>query len=815
MWLNEAQFYLDDADGGLGERVAAGLRELLRDPARAPVLVLATLWPQFWDSLTARPAAAADPHAQARVLLAGRDIPVPSAFTEPALQDLQRASAADVRLAAAAAGAQDGQVIQFLAGVPELLARYRNAPPAAAALIRAAMDARRLGMRPALPQAFLETAAPGYLTGAEWDALGEDWLEQALAYTAVPCKGVRGPLTRIRPRPARSRATGPRSGASGELLAGQASSPGMPVYRFADYLDQLGRAHRKGQMPPAEFWISAVDHAHPGDQAALAYAARVRGLYQVAAQLFKNAIAHGDPYAGINLINLLHGLDPADHRPALWVVTYVSLADPRTVAFLLKDLREAGDGEQIAALAARDPAAHVHLDDPIAVSGLLRELREAGAEEQAAALAKRAAALDYHLGAPLPHRAHDDALARLLSALRDASDGQAVARVPLDDLYAVARLLRELRKVGAQEQIAALADRAAAHAPLDDPGAAAHLLGSLRGAGANQQVTTLAKRIATGVSLDDPAAVVRLLNELREAGRPSVLLPGFAHDRPGAVAELLDKLREADAPEQAAALAVRAADHAPVDHPGAVAVLLKDLRKAGEPKQAAALAARAADHVCLDDPYAVSGLLRELREADAQEQFTTLANRAAAHAPLDHPGAVASLLHQLREAGAQEQFTTLANRAAAHAPLDHPGAVASLLHQLREADAPEQAAALVARDPAASVSPDDPGAVAVVLEELREAGAQEQVTTLADRAVACVSLDDSFADRFAVPALLHLLHQLREAGAQKQATALVDRLPGAGMFEFFREQEDRQDRFRFGREADGSPAGPWGWEDLD
>ena len=42
VWLNEAQFYLDPAEGGLGERVAAGLRELLRDPGRAPVLVLAT-----------------------------------------------------------------------------------------------------------------------------------------------------------------------------------------------------------------------------------------------------------------------------------------------------------------------------------------------------------------------------------------------------------------------------------------------------------------------------------------------------------------------------------------------------------------------------------------------------------------------------------------------------------------------------------------------------------------------------------------------------------------------------------------------------
>ena len=35
----------------------------------------------------------------------------------------------------AARSAPDGEVIQFLAGAPELLARYRNAPPAAAALI--------------------------------------------------------------------------------------------------------------------------------------------------------------------------------------------------------------------------------------------------------------------------------------------------------------------------------------------------------------------------------------------------------------------------------------------------------------------------------------------------------------------------------------------------------------------------------------------------------------------------------------------------------------------------------------------------------
>ena len=54
VWLNDAQHYLLTPASQFGERVAAGLRELLRDPARTPMLVLATVWPQFWHALTAR-----------------------------------------------------------------------------------------------------------------------------------------------------------------------------------------------------------------------------------------------------------------------------------------------------------------------------------------------------------------------------------------------------------------------------------------------------------------------------------------------------------------------------------------------------------------------------------------------------------------------------------------------------------------------------------------------------------------------------------------------------------------------------------------
>jgi hypothetical protein len=60
------------------------------------VLVLATLWPQFWDELAARPPEGADPHAQARELVAGGNIHVPAAFTGEQLRELRQA--ADPRL---------------------------------------------------------------------------------------------------------------------------------------------------------------------------------------------------------------------------------------------------------------------------------------------------------------------------------------------------------------------------------------------------------------------------------------------------------------------------------------------------------------------------------------------------------------------------------------------------------------------------------------------------------------------------------------------------------------------------------------------
>ena len=706
IWLNEAQFYLD-ASGGLGERVAAGLRELLRDPAKAPVLVLATLWPRFWDQLTAGSASGPDdPRAQARELLTGRDITVPAAFAEAQLWELH--GAADPRLAQAARAAEGGQVIQFLAGAPELLARYRNAPPAAAALIGAAMDARRLGMGVALPLAFLHAAAPGYLTDTDWDGLGEDWLEQALAYTAVPCKGVRGLLTRIRPRPARPSPIGRDK----QLADGQVSIAGMPLYRLADYLDQHGRRQRNDQLPPADFWAAATDHALPAEQATLGDAAHDRGLYRDAAQLHKNAAAKGNLHAVSYLSNppdLLH----LDTRPIRWAIDHAPLDTPGAVDILLHSLQETGTQDQVTALLARDPA----------------------------------------------------------------------TQIPLDHARDVAQLLDWLRDASAQDQVATLLARnPAAHASLDDPVAVAMLLGSLREAGAQDQVTALLAR--------DPAVHIPL---------------GY----PIPVAMVLDSLREASAQDQVAVLAARAAAHASLPGLMHVTALLNRLLEPDTQDQVAVLAARAAAHVPLDHPGGVAWLLDRLLEAGAQDQMATLLARdPAAHVPLDDPDAVAWLLDSLREAGAHDQVTALLARDhAAHVPFEYPEAVTRVLQSLLEADTQDQVAAL-AHDLSAYVDLDHPGNVAWLLDTLRQAGAQDQVTVLARDLVPQVLLDHS-------PYVDILLASLREAGAQDQVTALVGRLPAAGMFELFRQQEGYQDRFRFGREADGTPAEPWSWEDLD
>ncbi|MFG3042203.1 hypothetical protein ACGFYZ_35425 [Streptomyces sp. NPDC048330] len=455
VWLNESQLYL--GPDPLGERVAAGLRELLHDPSRAPVLVLGTLWPEHWDTLTTSAR-----HAGARELLGGHKIDVPNAFSLADLAALDAAYGADPRLRQAARRADDAQITQYLAGVPFLMDRYNAARGATLALIHAAMDARRMGAGLRIPLDWLADAALGYLIDTEYHALDDDWLSQALAYVTKPCNGIPGILTPVNTSGPRNQRRSRQPAASGIPAERRAPGSQGPHYLLADYLDQLGRHHRAHTIPPIDFWTAAAHHAHPSDMDALGRAAWARGLYRDATQLHKHATTHGNPYSAVTLVSHLHSLHPTDHHPAQWAAAHVALDNPYAVARLLKGLRVAGADEQVSTLLARNPATHVTLNQPEDVAGLLKELREAGADEQVSTLLARN---------PATH-------------------------VTLDSPYGVAGLLKELREAGADEQVSTLLARnPATHVTLDNPYTVIQLLKGLREAGADEQVTALAKRL--------------------------------------------------------------------------------------------------------------------------------------------------------------------------------------------------------------------------------------------------------------------------------------------------------------------------------
>lgn len=288
VWLNEVQHYLLTPPGDLGERAAAGLRSLMRDPTRAPILVLATTWPEHWSTLVSVPEQShmEDPHSQARALLTGGDVHVSSRFTGRDLVTLSEAASVDERIKHAMQNAEQGQITQYLAGAPALLERYRNAPVAARAVIAAAMDIRRLGHGPAIPHSLLENSAGNYLTDQQWDQLPDNWLEGALFYATQSLRGARGPLSRIRPR-------------SGEVRLNE------PHYRLADYLEQYGSEARQDSDVPSGLWYSLLSWAERGSFVPLALAAMDRRLFHVSARFCRQAAIGGEHGALVLVARLL------------------------------------------------------------------------------------------------------------------------------------------------------------------------------------------------------------------------------------------------------------------------------------------------------------------------------------------------------------------------------------------------------------------------------------------------------------------------------------------------------------------------------
>ena len=450
VWLDELQHYLD----GPGGLTAAVVRALVNPPH--PAVVIGTLWPDLYTGYTAVPApGGADPHARERQLLdLAAVVRIGPAFT-PAEQARARAAAArDARLKVALAAAGYG-LTQTLAAAPQLVARWYDAQaadPYAWAVLTAALDAARLGVRSPLGDDFLHAAAPGYCTSQQQAEAPRNWFEQALDY-----------------------ATGTVLGAAAALTPAGVGMGQVAGYAAADYLVQHATRERRGARMPASTWEAALSHLHdPADTTRLADSAANRLLYCYAIPLYRHAADAGDRAAAYRLAGLLAQRGDLDEAEQI-LRARADAGDEHAAGQLTDLLTDRGDpdeAEQI--LRARADAGDEHaawrLADLLTDRGDLDGLRaRADARDEHAArrltdllvdrgdldwVRARADAGDEHADRRLPQLLAQRGDLDGLRARADAGDGNAAGwlagllydRGDLDGLRARARRRRRERR---------------------------------------------------------------------------------------------------------------------------------------------------------------------------------------------------------------------------------------------------------------------------------------------------------------------------------------------------------------------------------
>jgi tetratricopeptide (TPR) repeat protein len=174
-------------------------------------------------------------------------------------------------------GTQFG-LTQTIAAAPQLVERWRDADPEespyAHAVLAAAIDAVRLGVRAPLTEDLLRAAAPGYCTSAQRArAATQIWFEDALEYATQPLLGATAALIPVVP----------------------VSVPGAQRhFRVADFLLQFVSAERAQICPPALFWQACAEHlTDASDLERVGLSAIDRLRYGDAIPLIRRAVTGG------------------------------------------------------------------------------------------------------------------------------------------------------------------------------------------------------------------------------------------------------------------------------------------------------------------------------------------------------------------------------------------------------------------------------------------------------------------------------------------------------------------------------------------
>ncbi|MFF3431368.1 helix-turn-helix domain-containing protein [Streptomyces sp. NPDC002602] len=639
VWLNEAQHYLGDRVAG--ERIAAAVHRLLVTVERGPVLVLGTLWPEYAARYTALPAPGEeDPYSRVRELLAGRVLSVPETFDAPALSAAAALAEGGDRLWAGAlsrAGAE-GRVTQDLAGAPELLNRYRHATPAAAAVLEAAMDARRLGVGLHLPQAFLTDATADYLTDTDYDQLTDDWAEHAFAELAALVHGKQAPLRRTTPRTRR------RPPAPSPAVRGPAPSTAGPVFRLADYLEQHGLTSRRHLCPPASFWHAAHTHlTDPDDLGNLTDAAESQHRLQWAHCLRQRAAHHGNPDALYRLAVMWE--ESGDREGAEALAQQAAERGHTNAPHFLAGMRErAGDREGAEALAWQK----ANQGSPDTLYHLARMRERDGDREGAEALVVQATAHG-HTGAPL-----SVALIRQQGGDQEGAEAlalQAIDRGESSVLLCILAMMKE--QTGDSDGAEPLYRQAVAHGNTD---AMYQLAGIRERAGDSGGAEPLYRQAA---ERGHSSALLRLAVMRERAGdrdgAEALVRQTSSRGHSSTLFLLAEMRREAGDWDGAEALYQQAADHGHTNARSHLAVMRE---RAGDRDGAEALARQTADRGHF---YALLHLAEKRDEAGDRDGAETLARQAADRGDT----AALYLLAEKRErAGDRDGAQALARQAA-------------------------------------------------------------------------------------------------------------------------------------------------------
>ena len=204
------------------------------------------IWPQHYDALTSQSGLLLeDTRQDAREILtmiAQRKDLMPG-FSRDELERARSLAIRDPRIAEAMDETASANLPEILAAAPDLISRWLNgADPYGAAVITAAVIARRCGHPELLPSTVLEPLAGNILTAVQLGRATSGWFPAALDWARAPVRGPASPLT-------------PHATIPGVILGDQVS----------DVLVQYAARHEDvpGHAISERIWLLLIDTATP------------------------------------------------------------------------------------------------------------------------------------------------------------------------------------------------------------------------------------------------------------------------------------------------------------------------------------------------------------------------------------------------------------------------------------------------------------------------------------------------------------------------------------------------------------------------